>query len=65
MSDKEMMARGRAGELSPCFIVEPNDGVFRVPTVGSSDVASDVNVVGTKHYPHQSAGKKIRVPFRA
>ena len=49
LSDLEVMARAKAGELGPGSHVVTNDEMVRVPTVGSSgglaDVGAEQNII--------------------
>ena len=60
LSELEMMARAKAQELGPDSHVVSNNGLVRVPTMGSSGGFLDANAVRTKYYPNQSAKSLLK-----
>ena len=60
LSELEMMARAKAGEMGPSFNVESSDGMFCVPTVDSFGVPQDIDAVRTKNYSSQAAKSLLK-----
>ena len=60
LSELEVMATAKAGEMGLGFNVDSNDGEIPVPTIGSSGILPDVDAVRTKHYRSQSAKSLLK-----